>query len=83
MPPRSRRWSTLSTRLDNDPSPNEGDSADDEGESSAREHLDPDEVEHGGGDGWRHTDRVINARLSRGEQLQREKGVVEDALRSR
>lgn len=36
-----------------------------------------------GGVAWKHTDRVLSARLSRQEQLEKEKGVVEDALRSR
>lgn len=32
---------------------------------------------------WKHTDRALNARLSRQEQLEREKAVIDDALRTR
>lgn len=53
-----------------------GDSADDESDS-AIPSREEDVV------AWKHTDRALNARLSRQEQLEREKGVIEDALRSR
>jgi hypothetical protein len=61
-----------------------GDSADDEGDSSVIEYNELEDTATGSGDsGWKHTDRVLNARLGRQEQLQREKGVVDDALRTR